>query len=75
MEEAKGVQLSNVWEDMEIDDQAKVVRSIIEIEAKFLMASMDRYASTYVFNTISPLTKDSEQERYSTQRTCRVIVL
>jgi aminoglycoside phosphotransferase (APT) family kinase protein len=42
MEQAKGVQLSEIWDDMDIDDQAKVVRSIIEIEAKFLAASLDR---------------------------------
>jgi aminoglycoside phosphotransferase (APT) family kinase protein len=42
MEQAKGFQLSEIWNDMEIDDQAKVVRSLIEIESKFLTASLDR---------------------------------
>lgn len=44
MEEAKGVQLASVWNDMEIDDQAKIVKSIIEIDAKFLAISLDRCA-------------------------------
>jgi hypothetical protein len=38
---------------MEIDDQAKVVRSLIEIEAKFLTASLDRYASLIRYIEVS----------------------
>ena len=43
MEEAKGVQLSSLWDGMEIDDQANIVKSLMEIDAKFLAVSLDRY--------------------------------
>jgi hypothetical protein len=43
MEEAKGVQLSSIWNDMEIDDQANIVKSLMEIDAKCLAISLDRY--------------------------------
>ncbi|KAH7381551.1 kinase-like domain-containing protein [Pyrenochaeta sp. MPI-SDFR-AT-0127] len=47
MEEAKGVQLSSLWNDMEIGDQAKIVKSLIEIDAKFLAISLDRFGAIF----------------------------
>jgi hypothetical protein len=44
MEEAKEVQLSSLWNEMEIADQAKILKSLIEIDVKFLAISLDRYA-------------------------------
>ncbi|KAF2672503.1 phosphotransferase enzyme family protein [Microthyrium microscopicum] len=39
MEIASGAQLSEVWDHMEIDDQAKVVESVTDVETKFLSIS------------------------------------
>jgi len=44
MEEAKGIQLSSIWNDMDIEEQRKIVKSLVEIDAKFLAISLDRCA-------------------------------
>ncbi|KAH7386943.1 kinase-like domain-containing protein [Phaeosphaeria sp. MPI-PUGE-AT-0046c] len=47
MEEAKGVQLSSIWNNLEIDDQAIILKSLMEIDAKFLAISLDRFGAIF----------------------------
>lgn len=42
MEEAAGIQLSEVWGEMEISSKLKIVDDIVSIERKFLSRSFTR---------------------------------
>jgi len=48
MEEAKGMQLSEVWDSMELEDQLSIVNEIVILDQKFLSASFSRYAASSV---------------------------
>lgn len=75
MEEAKGVQLSSIWNDMEIYGQVKIVESLMEIDAKFLAVSLDRYNfPNWHLCTIEPLTT-LDMEQSIMQRACQTVLL
>ncbi|KAH8726640.1 kinase-like domain-containing protein [Phaeosphaeriaceae sp. PMI808] len=73
---AEGVQLSSLWNDMEIDDQAKIVKSLIEIDAKFLAISLDRFGAIFyakdipncapaeIRGQVSPAVKEDVRRRF-----------
>ncbi|KKZ63729.1 hypothetical protein EMCG_01963 [[Emmonsia] crescens] len=40
MEEARGTQLTNVWENMDLDDKKTIIEDIIGFEKKLLSVSL-----------------------------------
>ncbi|KAF2433867.1 phosphotransferase family protein [Tothia fuscella] len=47
MEEAKGTQLSEVWEYMDVKDQLVIITELVTIDQKFLSASLNRHGALY----------------------------
>lgn len=43
MEEARGSQLHEVWQDLPLRKKVKIIREIVEIEKKMLSVSFNRY--------------------------------
>ncbi|KAL6706710.1 Phosphotransferase enzyme [Coniothyrium glycines] len=54
MEEARGNQLGEVWDEMELHDKLKIVDDIVAIERKFLSLSFTRYGNLYFANDAFP---------------------
>lgn len=46
MEEAKGTQLSEVWDTMDLKDQLVIVTELVTIDQKFLSAPLNRYEAS-----------------------------
>jgi hypothetical protein len=45
MEEAQGIQLSKVWDTMDLKDQLGIVTELVTIDEKLLSASLNRYVA------------------------------
>jgi hypothetical protein len=45
MEEAQGIQLSKVWDTMDLKDQLGIVTELVAIDEKLLFASLNRYVA------------------------------
>ena len=43
MEEARGTQLSEVWETMDLKDQLAIVTELVTIDQKFLSTPLNKY--------------------------------
>lgn len=48
MEEAKGTQLSKVWDTMDLKDQLAIITELVTIDQKFLSTSLNRYEVAFI---------------------------
>jgi hypothetical protein len=60
MEEAKGTQLSEIWDDIELESKLKIVDEVIEIQSKFLSAPLAQYGNLYFADQSPPEAKSAE---------------
>jgi hypothetical protein len=60
MEEAKGTQLSEIWDDLELESKLKIVDGVIEIQSRFLSAPLTRYGNLYFADQSPPEAKSAE---------------
>jgi hypothetical protein len=47
MQKAPGVQLQNVWKDMEIEDRLKIVKQVVRYQKKWSSISFNKFGSLY----------------------------
>ena len=53
MEEARGTQLSEIWDTMELEDQLKIIEDQVKMDSKFLSASFSVSGALYYANPYS----------------------
>lgn len=48
MEEARGTQLSEVWDTMNLKDQLVIITELVAIDQKFLSTPLNRYEASLI---------------------------